>query len=43
MNNDLADRIAAFLDTYHVMLLATHGPDAPAATSSITRLRKSPE
>ena len=33
MNNDLARRIAAFLDAYHVMSLATQGPDGPHAAN----------
>ena len=33
MNDDLAGRIAAFLDTHHVMSLATHGPDGPHAAN----------
>ena len=33
MNDDLANRIAAFLDGYHVMSLATHGPDGPHAAN----------
>jgi uncharacterized protein len=31
--NDLSSRIAAFLDTHHVMSLATLGPDGPYAAS----------
>ena len=33
MNNDLADRIAAFLAGHHVLSLATHGPDGPHAAN----------
>jgi len=33
MNNDLADRIAAFLDAHHVLSLATHGADGPHAAN----------
>ena len=33
MNDELANRIAAFLDAYHVMSLATHGPDGPHAAN----------
>lgn len=33
MNDDLPERIAAFLDSYHVMSLATHGPDGPHAAN----------
>jgi len=33
MNDDLADRIAAFLDAFHVMSLATHGLDGPHAAN----------
>jgi uncharacterized protein YhbP (UPF0306 family) len=31
MNNELAERIATFLDAHHVMSLATLGPDGPHA------------
>ncbi len=33
MNNNLADRIAAFLAGHHVLSLATHGPDGPHAAN----------
>ena len=33
MADELADRIAAFLDAHHVMSLATRGPDGPHAAN----------
>jgi uncharacterized protein YhbP (UPF0306 family) len=33
MNNDLVERIAAFLAEHHVLSLATHGPDGPHAAN----------
>ena len=33
MADELADRIAAFLDAHHVMSLATLGPDGPHAAN----------
>jgi len=33
MTDDLADRIADFLDVHHVMSLATQGPDGPHAAN----------
>ncbi len=33
MNDDLATRIAAFLDAYHVLSLATHDADGPHAAN----------
>lgn len=33
MNNNLSDRIAAFLAGHHVLSLATHSPDGPHAAS----------
>jgi uncharacterized protein YhbP (UPF0306 family) len=33
VNNDLVDRIVAFLDAHHVLSLATLGPDGPHAAN----------